>query len=328
MSIVLFSNVANTLPETHASTLFWSGFVFTAAATAGASSKILYAAHKGYIANIANGIAAITGFLLLIGGLAHVEKKVLFSICALYGPSMIFSVALAAQQINSAWRTRSRPKFGDAIALLRAARWFLLFNTVAAAVLQIDYIIMSQKISELEIVQYYNVAKLFTFSAFFNQAIMMAIWPRFIEQYASGQFEKIQKSIQNLILSGVGLTFLTTVFVVLAAGFLSKLLAPGTSIEFRVTVIIGFGALALVRCLTDPYAIFMQSIGNMKPLIFFAAAQAPIGAILQWILSDYLGIEGILIALVTSFLLTVAWGLPYLSRLSLTKPKNDSAQRN
>jgi len=205
--------------------------------------------------------------------------------------------------------------------LWRSSRLFLLFNGVAAAVLQVDYIIMSQKIDSLEIVQYYNIAKLFAFSAFFNQAILFAIWPRFTEQYVAGDTSQVSRSLAKLVLYSLALAAATTGFVMLASGPLGAMLSPSSPLKFRYTVIAGFGALALVRCLTDPYAIFLQSIGNIKPLIVFAAFQALVSAGLQWILSGYLGIEGILIALVLSFLLTVAWALPWTARVSLASKR-------
>jgi hypothetical protein len=52
-------------------------------------------------------------------------------------------------------------------------------------------------------------------------------------------------------------------------------------------------------------------------LIAFAALQALIGCALQWLLADAFGAEGIMIAIVLSFLGTVAWGLPASARRQL-----------
>lgn len=319
VSPLLFSklNAGDTTPL--ATTLWWSGLIFTAGAAAGASSKILYAVHKGYVANIVTATASVIGFAILNAGLPMAQSKVLFAIAALYAPPLALALLLAAGQIWRARHQRSAVNRKDTMSLLRAARWFLFFNVIAGAVLQVDYIIMSQKISPLEIVQYYNIAKLFAFSAFFNQAIMFAIWPRFTEQFATGRSAEISGALDKLMLYGVAITVVTTTGVMLAAGPLSQLLSPGVEVEFRYTVIAAFGALALVRCITDPYAIFLQSIGRIRPLVAFAAVQAVIGGSLQWVLSDMFGIEGILIALVLSFLLTVAWGLPLTARRSLSQ---------
>jgi O-antigen/teichoic acid export membrane protein len=217
---------------------------------------------------------------------------------------------VAVRQLRKAWPAHRQINVGGAAALLRVARGFLLFNLIAAFVLQIDYIIMSQRAGPQDIVQYYNIARLFAFGAFFNQAILFAVWPRFSEQFAKGERADIRRALNRIVAYSSLLTAGMVGIVLLLSGTLSRLLSPGVAVEFRHTVILGFGALALIRCITDPYAIFLQSIGRLRPLIAFAALQALLGAALQWVLSGILGIEGILIALVLSFLLTVAWGLP------------------
>lgn len=320
LSARLFASFQPLEAGSYESTLWWSGLVFAVAAAAGASSKILYAAHRGYVANIVTAIASVTGFVVLTAGLASSHRKVLFAVGALYGVPMLLALALAARQAWRARAARHRVERRHFASLWRAARGFLLFNVIAAAVLQVDYIIMSQKVESLEIVQYYNIAKLFAFSSFFSQAVMFAVWPRFTQQFAEGKADEVSRALGKLVLLGVPLALGTTLFVLFAAKPLAHVLSPGTHIEFRATVVGGFGALALIRCLTDPYAVFLQSIGRTRPLIVFAAVQAPISAGLQWVLAGWLGVEGILVALVLSFLLTVAWGLPRAARLSLAAP--------
>jgi O-antigen/teichoic acid export membrane protein len=321
ISNFLFSGFSEEKEGLNASTLWWSGLILTAGASAGVSSKVLYAVHKGYIVNIITAIASIFGFLLLTTGLEKVEHKVIYAIFSLYGPNSICAMVLAIWQIKKAWKLRPSINRLTIISLLKTARWFLFFNLIAAAVLQIDYIVMSQKIEPLEIILYYNIAKLFAFSASFNQAIMFAIWPRFTEQFETGQSIEISRSINKVVIIGVVLALITTASVMLASEMLSGLLSPGTPLDFRYTVIAGFGAIALIRSITDPYAIFLQSIGRIKALIIFATIQAFVGGALQWILSDYLGIEGILIALVLSFLLTATWGLPRATRSILSQAR-------
>ena len=74
-----------------------------------------------------------------------------------------------------------------------------------------------------------------------------------------------------------------------------------------------------MRCLTDPFAIFLQSIGRLRPLIVCVAIQALLGAALQWILTESLGIGGILLGLVAACILTSAWALPYSVNRILSK---------
>jgi O-antigen/teichoic acid export membrane protein len=184
--------------------------------------------------------------------------------------------------------------------------------------MQIDYLVMSQKVNALEIIQYFTIGKIFSFVSFFNSALLYAAWPTLTALYANGDFPPIRLQIKRLIIISGSVTFAATIFVLLTQDYLGSFLAPGKEIEIRSSVIIGFGAVALIRCFIDPFAIFLQSIGKLNLLIVFAAIQAVLCASMQWILAESFGIEGILLALLLSFLLTSAWALPQASLKLLT----------
>lgn len=318
---LLFSNIADNTLDALAVTFIQSATVLVVGASATLSTKILYAMHRGYVANIATALSAGVGVLLLMAGISSAEDKITFAVAALYGPNALLGCALGAAQIVQARRSRPALRVTVARELLRSSRGFFVFYFMAAAVLQIDYLVMSQKIHvSSEIIQYYSLAKLFTFISFFNQAILFAAWPRMTAQYASGALLEIRMMLRKLVMSSAAVTLLATLAILAARDFLSVVIAPGTSIKFRPEIIAGFGAIALMRCLTDPFAIFLQSIGRMTPLIVCASVQAILGAGLQWYLSETLGIGGILFALVVAFAVTAAWALPYSATRILTRP--------
>jgi O-antigen/teichoic acid export membrane protein len=274
------------------------------------STKILYAMHRGYVANIASALGSVVGVGVLMIGVDSAPDKILFAVLALYGPTVLISLAFCGHQISQTFKSRISINSSIAINLINSAKGFFAFYFVAASVLQVDYLIMSQKIEPHEIVQYYIIAKIFVFVSFINQAVLFAAWPQMTAIYATGERAELTRIIRKLVVASM-LTTLTATIVVLSLRVpLGDFLAPGSAIEFRFTVILGFGAIALLRCITDPFAIFLQSIDQTKPLILFASAQAVIGGTLQWLLAEDLGIEGILLALALSFILTVAWGLP------------------
>ena len=224
------------------------------------------------------------------------------------------NMVLAVQQIAKAARQRPVLPKATFFDIAKAARGFLVFNVLGAAVLQIDYLVMSQKVSSVEIIQYYTVGKIFSFVSFINQAVLFAAWPTLTSLYAEKKLDEIRRQLNRLILMSVGVTMVATVSLLVSQDLIGRVLAPGTNLDIRSTVILGFSAVALIRCVTDPFAIFLQSIGNLTPLIAFAAVQAIVSAGLQWQLAEALSIEGVLLALFLSFVLTSAWGLPVAAR--------------
>lgn len=308
---LLFAKIAVGNAKGRADVFLHSSLLLIVAASAAISTKILYGMQRGYISNITATLAAGIGLAILSAGINSVDDKVTYAVFALYGPNALICCIFCAVQIIQA--LRARYKFSSSIfrELAKSSRGFFVFYFVAAAILQIDYLVMSQKVASTEIIQYYTLAKVFSFVSFFNQAILFAAWPKMTAQFGAGTLSKIRALLMNLVLSSGVVTLLATVVILVAKEQLATLIAPGTPLQLRTAVILGFGAVAFIRCLTDPFAIFLQSIGRLRPLIFFAAIQAIIAAPLQWFLAGRLGVEGILLALILSFVFTAAWGLPY-----------------
>lgn len=311
---LLFGKIIGDQSNLAGDTFFRSALLLTASASFAVSTKVLYAMHRGYVANAVAAFAPVVGLALLALGVTTAQDKVAYAVVALYGPNALVCCILAMQQIFKAAQQRPALPKATFFDIAKSARGFLLFNALGAAVLQIDYIVMSQKVSPVEIIQYYTTGKIFSFVAFINQAVLFASWPTFTALYADKNLAEIRRQIKRLILMSAGVTTLATLAVLASQDFIGSFLAPGKNLDIRSTVILGFSAVALIRCVTDPFAIFLQSIGRLSPLIAFAAVQAIISVGLQWTLAEALSIEGILLALFLSFVLTSAWGLPLAAR--------------
>lgn len=317
---VLFAKIPDGDPGGRADTFLRAALLFSLSAAAGISTKILYATHRGYVANAAAAAGSALGVLSLTAGMGQAEDKVSFAVYSLYGPNVVLCCLFSAFQLRHALRSGVRLSWSLAARLAGASRGFFAFYFMAAAVLQVDYLIMSQRVVPIEIIQYYSLAKVFSFVTFFNQAILFAAWPQMTAQFSAGGLEDIRKLLRKLVARSALVTAVATACILLAKDRLVDFIAPGTQIQLRPAVVLGFGLLAMMRCLTDPFAIFLQSVGRLNPLIIFAAAQAVIGGVLQWLLSETMGIEGILAALILSFACTVAWGLPRVAGKMLARP--------
>ncbi|MES2227091.1 MAG: MATE family efflux transporter [Pseudomonadota bacterium] len=317
---LLFAKIAATQPASGADTFFRSALLFTVGASAAISTKILYGKQRGYVANTVAAASSAIGAWLLTIGLSSADDRVTYAVVALYGPNALVCCGLAAWQIARALHEKPQLPYSTFSGLARASRGFFVFNLLGAAALQIDYLVMSQKVTPMEIIQYYSLAKFFSFIAFFNQAILFAAWPTMTARFSAGALPEIRAQLKRLVLWSGTVTLGATAVILLAKDHLAMFVTPGTPITFRGWVIVGFGAVALIRCLTDPFAIFLQSIGRLTPLIWCATAQALVSASLQWALSESLSIEGILLALVLSFVITSAWVLP-LSAQKILAPR-------
>lgn len=313
----LFGKLSVLTAEQAQDTFFRSALLLTIGSSAAISNKILYGMQKGYIANIFAAAASVFGVAILNLGISSADDKVTYAVTAVYGPIVVFNCFLAAYQVLRSKRTNPTIKSATFYDLARASRGFFAFNIFGVIALQLDYLIMSQKVTPIEIIQYYTLSKIFNLIAFINQAMLFAIWPTFTAKYSSGETFDIRTQLNKLVVVTSFITVVATAIVVMVKEYLEELLSPATSIALRTTVVLGFGAVVLIRCLTDPFAIFLQSIGHLQPLILCAVAQAVTGAAFQWYFAGFLSIEGILVGIFLSFALTSAWVLPAVARKKL-----------
>ncbi len=310
IAIFLFEKI-NLAEKHHLGDILWlSSLIFTMSVTFSAANKFLYSMGRGYVGNLLGALGSLIGLIILIFGLENVENKILYSVAATCAPIMIISGLMAAYQIKSTWKSYKLLNGIIFIDIINISKGFFIFSFLGALVVQIDYLVMSQKIKPIDIVQYYNLAKLFGIITFMNQAILYAIWPDFTRKYFLNEYISIASTIKKIAIYTSLLTLVASILIALFSNKIGTFLSSNSSIDYRITVILSFGLVAIIRCLVDPFAIFLQSINETKPLIIAVVIQAPICFALQWGLSTYFSIEGILLGLACSYLITVSWIFP------------------
>nr|WP_143552015.1 MATE family efflux transporter [Salmonella enterica] len=101
------------------------------------------------------------------------------------------------------------------IAILRRSSGFFLFTLLSIVVLQTDYMVISQRLTPADIVQYTVTMKIFGLVFFIYTAILQALWPICAELRVKQQWKKLNKMIGVNILLGslyvVGCTILCNV---------------------------------------------------------------------------------------------------------------------
>jgi Na+-driven multidrug efflux pump len=81
-------------------------------------------------------------------------------------------------------------------------------------------------------------------------------------------------------------------------------------IEVKPITLLLFGLYVSIRLYTDTYAMVLQATSHLKIMWKTVIIQAPISVVLQWYLAIDYGINGVLIGLVLSFVLSAALILP------------------
>lgn len=274
--------------------------------------KVWYALEKGYWSSIVPAFATIISFLLMLSidsYLSDVENPILVVLIAYLLPIAMFPFFFFVQLLV---KMRKKIVFSKQISLwmFRKGLGFFYFGLMSALVLQIDYIIISQTLTPEDIVEYNILAKIFGLGFFIYSALLLALWPVVSEKIANGESHLVMSFIK--IYLPIGLIFMS-IFTILIFVFSKPILSyliTNTVVDVTVGLVILFGFYYIIRIWTDTFSMVLQSANKLKPFWLIVPIQALLSISFQLFFSRLYGLEGIVIALILSFILSAAWYLP------------------
>lgn len=299
------------LPDAERARLFFvTGALSIGFAVGGIIYKLWYAQQRGYLANIVPAIAAVVGLAgVTMAGRVALESRLLFSVVAFIAPTAVLPLGVLAVQMLRG----CTPRPAAALPLrpiLRRAVGFWCFALMGAITLQIDYVVLSQALGPREIATYSLMTKVFGLVFFVYTALILALWPVFTEMITLHRWAEVAAYLRKYITIGLAFVAACTVALVWAMPVAFRLLAPGQVIAAPVALVLLMGVYWMARVWTDTFSMLLQSVNRIRPFLLLVPVQAVLSGGLQWVLAPRLGLTGIVLGLLASFLLTVAWGLP------------------
>lgn len=283
--------------------------------------KILYSFQIGYLPNVLSALGAVLSYVVLKNTIDVSNFNLNYVCFVFFGSSFVITVipfvVLFMYSIFSC-NKRIIKKFFFSICKKILYRGFKFWgvSVMSAFVLQIDYLIMSQTLTSKEITLYSLSSRFYGLIFMGYTMLLSASWPSFTEWRVANEFEKIKFYTYKYILIGiVGILFFS-ILLYFKSDFLISLIS-NFPVQITTSLIILLAIYFMIRVWTDTFSIVLQSANILRPLWILTPIQALISIIMEYILSKYLGVNGILIALIVSFLVTVFWGLPYLVKKKL-----------
>jgi O-antigen/teichoic acid export membrane protein len=273
--------------------------------------KIWYATQRGYLANVLPALAALAGYVA-VQQVSATESSdmLLWCVIAIVGPAALLPLPFALNQAYKAWRQGGRVSRHNIRELSSRAAMFTGLAFMAAVVLQLDYIVISQFLPAADIVVYSVTMKIFSTAFFVYYSVLQAFWPLLTEYISKGDWPAVRTQVRGLLLRGVGFMVACTICVLLFERQILVLLAPKTSLQISAPVILLVGLYFSVRIWTDTFSTVLSSMSRIGPLLRWVPVQAVISVGLQIYLTPRFGIAGMVIALIAAFLMTVSWVLP------------------
>lgn len=289
--------------------------LFFAAAMGGISYKIWYAEQQGWWANLFPALAALASLVLVFSARQQGYADFLGVLLLYHLPPAVLALAVLSWRVwqarveipaaarNFVWRS-----------FLRRALGFFAFAFSSALVLQLDYFIMAAHASVYEMVSYNIVSRLFAMVGILHTAYLNALWPVCTQLLVAGRGNEVAALIRRAVM--VGVILVSGFYVVFFAGRdeVARLLVQGGAVRLSGLTITLMAGYFLIRAWCDSWAIVFLSAGDLSPLWLMVPVQAALSIGLQLLLVRSYGVDGVIVALSLSFMLTVAWLLPLLAR--------------
>ncbi|MBK5273831.1 MAG: MATE family efflux transporter [Desulfuromonadales bacterium] len=289
------------------------GVMSIAASIGGISYRIWFAEQKGYLANLSPACAALVSFLLVIAvSLSTKANSLFWMILAGFGPTAALPVLAFVVQV--ARKTTALFTYDVAVVrplLIRGLK-FWLTGLLASGVLQVDYLVMSQYLPPHDIVTYNLSSKIFLLLFFVYSSLLTAIWPLCAEAAASNDWDTLMKHVHKSIVIGFVLVGTGTAGFIVFRTQIIGLLSPKEVIDVPVGLILLFGLYYLLRVWCDVFGMILQSMSYLRPFVIYIPVQAALSIGIQILLTKEIGLKGVLIGLITSFILAPVWILPWV----------------
>jgi O-antigen/teichoic acid export membrane protein len=283
--------------------------------------RVYYALQKGYISNILPAIAMIVSMFLIVlcNRYFSIRESVLTALLIFTIPQLVTAALPFIKIFKSEIKNIFNFDFSVIKELMTRAFKFSGFAIMAALTMGIDYIIMSQTSDAAGITEYNILNKFFTLFIFVHSALLIAACPVFSELNIKSQFSIIKNMIAKYISFGFIIIISGTFLFYVFSDDLIEILSPNTNIKPTTMIFILFAILYISRVWSDTFTIFLQSVNVLKIFWIYLPVQALICITVQYFLSVKYGINGILLGLIISFLLTSCWILPYKTHKFIKK---------
>ncbi len=290
--------------------------------------KVWYGEMRGYLSNIFPAFGYIVVFLIFYFFRDYFtdisENKLLYVVVFYFLPIIFIPLLIAFRKLDfSVFQVGIKKIWVEILLkLIKRGIRFWIFAVMAVVVLQVDYIIMGLYLSPDDIVTYNIASRIFIFGFFIYNSVLSALWPVFSEKIARNEIKEVNEMVKKYIFYGIlYMFFFTLIFI----GLKDRLVSFFTSDE-RIIIsakfITIFGFYYILRVWCDTYSMLLQSASILKPFIILVPIQAVLSIIFQIIFVKKIGIYGIVLGLMLSFIFTVVFGLYYYSDRYILRRSN------
>jgi O-antigen/teichoic acid export membrane protein len=202
----------------------------------------------------------------------------------------------------------------------------LALAALSAAVLQVDYLVMSQTLPASEIVVYSLLARVFGVILVFHGVLMGSSWSELTEAVTRRDRRAADGIVRRSLIGSLGLVGVGALGVVLTADHVAAFFTSDPAIRLPRTAILLFACALGLRIWSDVHTYALLALSRFATLWWAIPAQAVVNVAAQYFLSRAYGALGVVAGLALSFL-SVAWVTPLEYRRAMREFTSERESR-
>lgn len=278
--------------------------------------KVWFGQHQGYWANACTALGYLLGLLAMWIYVRHATVPELPWIAVTYlSPRAVVALAAwwahfgRARIASAAWvANRATSTTAESVRQVwRRALRFWLLAVEAMAILQVDYLILSQYGKSIEIAEYSVAMRVFLILTQLYIAVMNALWPHLGTLLAHGHHQEARAVLHRHLWEGLILGGLVALAAAALLPRAATLFDPRHDLHFSLTFTFLCAAYVLVQIWVLTYGTLCQSADCLRDLILAGPIQLILNVALELLWIRSYGIRGVVGGLIVSYLLTSAW---------------------
>ena len=199
------------------------------------------------------------------------------------------------------------------VNLLKSGRVFFILQLGAALAFQSDAIVLTQTVGQVAYGEFATVQRLFMFVSMILNSAMLGLWPLIGNAVAKKEYYWIINHLKKILL-------ITLLFAIFMASFLAisinevlEYWVPGAS-KPGLGLVLALATWTIIDAVGNAHGAFMNGVGILRAQAQLAILMSTIAFAGKWLLVPLLGVEGVVVATISAYLLIHVPGLYYITR--------------
>lgn len=289
-------------------------FIFSANFIVAIAYRIWLAEKKVLLINLWLAASSLFSLSLMLT-LNWFDKENRLNMALLFAivPNLLIHLFLLSRRLSKISLANLQPSIEVGKQLFERGRGFWMLSLLGVVSLNIDSIIVANKMPPEFIVVYAFCARIYSNVFNFYSQLLQAAWPVFSESLVMGKRPYIKHKLRLYITYGIlGLAFFTLAMCLLLP-YITSILLPKLTYSIPISIVLLFGLWYIVRLWSDTHGIVLFISNKTKILNTWSIIFLVLNVTLQLALIPFMGGAGIVAGAVLAYVLTVVWYYPIQS---------------